>query len=144
MTQIPLPRGYLHLETSILQKMKLNKGHNSHNNWPILPESTWPIFYLLFFFSFDLGFMALSKIFHIYQANHSSKVTTFPSVSRTWLSHMWPELGSNTAVRPVFYNYIFVHKIWIQYTYFIKSYQTDTIFHTYRQDDEVKKGPYLP
>ena len=57
-----------------------------------------------FFFFFDLGFTALSRIFHLYWADHSSKVsknrrsrgkTTWPYVSRTWLSHMWPEQGSN-------------------------------------------------
>ena len=53
---------------------------------------------------FDLGFTALSRIFHLYRADRSSKVgenrstrrkTTWPSVSRTWLSHIWPERGSN-------------------------------------------------
>ena len=57
-----------------------------------------------FFFFFDLGFMALSRIFHLYWADHSSKVgknrrtwrkTTWPSVSRTWLSHVRLEQGSN-------------------------------------------------
>ena len=57
-----------------------------------------------FFFFFDLGFTALSRIFHLYRADRSSKMgenrstrrkTTWPSVSRTWLSHIWPELGSN-------------------------------------------------
>ena len=55
----------------------------------------------------DLGFTAFSRIFHLfhlYRANHSSKVgenrrtrgkTTWPSASRTWLSHMWPERGLN-------------------------------------------------
>ena len=62
-------------------------------------------FYLFFFFFFfDLGFTALSRIFHLYRADRSSKVgenrktrrkTTWPSVSRTWLSHIWPERGSN-------------------------------------------------
>ena len=60
--------------------------------------------YLLKIFFFDLGFTALSRIFHLYRADRSSKVgenrrtrrkTTWPSVSRTWLSHMWPEWGSN-------------------------------------------------
>ena len=50
------------------------------------------------------SFTALSRIFHLYRADRSSKVgenwrtrgkTTWPSVSRTWLSHMWPEQGSN-------------------------------------------------
>ena len=58
----------------------------------------------IFFFFFDLGFTALSRIFHLYRADRSSKVgenrrtrrkTTWPSVSRTWLSHIWPEPGSN-------------------------------------------------
>ena len=61
-------------------------------------------FFFFFFFFFDLGFTALSRIFHLYRADRSSKVgenrstrrkTTWPSVSRTWLSHIWPELGSN-------------------------------------------------
>ena len=61
-------------------------------------------FFFFFFFFFDLGFTALSRIFHIYPADRSSKVgenrrtrrkTTWPSVSRTWLSHIWPERGSN-------------------------------------------------
>ena len=60
--------------------------------------------FFFFFFLFDLGFTALSRIFHLYRADRSSKVgenrstrrkTTWPSVSRTWLSHIWPELGSN-------------------------------------------------
>ena len=60
--------------------------------------------WIFFFFFFDLGFTALSRIFHLYRADRSSKVgenrstrrkTTWPSVSRTWLSHIWPELGSN-------------------------------------------------
>ena len=60
-------------------------------------------FFFLFFF-FYLGFTALSRIFHLYRADRSSKVgenrrtrrkTTWPSVSRTWLSHIWPERGSN-------------------------------------------------
>ena len=59
---------------------------------------------VFFFFFFDLGFTALSRIFHLYRADHSSKVgenwrtrrkTTWPSVSRTWLSHIWPKRGSN-------------------------------------------------
>ena len=62
------------------------------------------IFFFFFFFCFDLGFTALSRIFHLYRANRSSKVgknrrtrrkTTWPSISRTWLSHIWPEQGSN-------------------------------------------------
>ena len=57
-----------------------------------------------FSFLFDLGFMSLSRIFHLYRADCSSKVgenrstrgkTTWPSVSRTRLSHMWPERDSN-------------------------------------------------
>ena len=61
-------------------------------------------FFFFFFFFFDLGFTALSRIFHLYRADRSSKVgenrrtrrkTTWPSVSRTWLSHIWLERGSN-------------------------------------------------
>ena len=62
------------------------------------------LIFFFFFFFFDLGFTALSRIFHLYRADRSLKVgenrrtrrkTTWPSVSRTWLSHIWPELGSN-------------------------------------------------
>ena len=62
------------------------------------------VIFLLLLFFFYMGFTALSRIFHIYWADRSSKVgknqrtrgkTTWPSVSRTWLSHMWPEPGSN-------------------------------------------------
>ena len=57
---------------------------------------------------FDLGFMALSRIFHLYRADHSSKVgenrrtqgkTTWLSLSRTCLSHIDPSVARNTAVR---------------------------------------------
>ena len=50
------------------------------------------------------GVWALSRIFYLYRAYCSSKVrenrrtrrkTTWPSVSRPWLSHIWPERGSN-------------------------------------------------
>ena len=63
-------------------------------------------YHIIFFFFFDLVFTALSRIFHLYQADRSSKVdknwrtrgkTTWPSVSRTWLSHMWQEQGSNQS-----------------------------------------------
>ena len=58
--------------------------------------------HFFFFFFLILGFTALSRIFHLYRANHSSKVgknrrtrgkTTWPSVRRTWLFHMWPKQG---------------------------------------------------
>ena len=58
-------------------------------------------FFLCFFY---LGFTALSRTFHLYRADRSSKVgenwrtprkTTWPSISRTWLSHIWSERGSN-------------------------------------------------
>ena len=61
-------------------------------------------FFFFFFFFFYLGFMAISRIFHLYQADRSSKMgenqrtrgkTTWPSVSRTWLTHMWPQRGWN-------------------------------------------------
>ena len=64
----------------------------------VLKQNYWILFF------FDLGFTALSRIFHLYRADRSSKVgenrrtqrkTTWPSVSRTWLSHIWPERGSN-------------------------------------------------
>ena len=67
-------------------------------------------------FNIDLGFTALSRIFHLYRADRSSKVdenrrtrrkTTWPSVSRTWLSHMWPERGSNhSGEKPKTYMYL--------------------------------------
>ena len=76
--------------------------------WPALPpvfkEHKVCSFDSFFFFFFDLGFTALSRIFHLYRADRSSKVgenrstrrkTTWPSISRTWLSNIWPELGSN-------------------------------------------------
>ena len=59
-----------------------------------------------FSYFFYYGFTALSRIFHLYRADSSSVVgenrrirwkTTWQSVSRTWLSHMWPERGSNHA-----------------------------------------------
>ena len=69
-----------------------------------LQKTCLPNTLIFFFFFFDLGFTALSRIFHLYRADRSSKVgenrrtrrkTTWPSVSRTWLSHIWPERGSN-------------------------------------------------
>ena len=54
-------------------------------------------FYFIFFFFF----IWVLRPFHLYRADRSSKVgenrrkTTWPSVSRTWLSHIWPEPGSN-------------------------------------------------
>ena len=36
MTQITPPRGHPHLEMSILQKLRLNKGHKSYDNKQIL------------------------------------------------------------------------------------------------------------
>ena len=65
---------------------------------------TCPLHIMSIFLFFDLGFTALSRIFHLYRADRSSKVgenwrtwrkTTWPSVSRTWLSHIWPKRGSN-------------------------------------------------
>ena len=61
---------------------------------------TCSLFFFCFFF-FYLAFMALSRIFRLYWANRSGKnwrtrgKTTCPIVSRTWLSHMWPEQCSN-------------------------------------------------
>ena len=85
----------------------LHSAHNScthgHVSWKRgggkkeLVAAPWTSF-------FDLGFTALSRIFHLYRADRSSKVgenrrtrrkTTWPSVSRTWLSHIWPERGWN-------------------------------------------------
>ena len=74
-----------------------------HLRWRVI--KTWGFFFV---FVFDLGFTALSRIFHLYRADRSSKVgenrrtrrkTTWPSVSRTWLSHIWPERGSNKDLR---------------------------------------------
>ena len=68
---------------------------------PSLMKIHWDFFFLFFL---DFGFTALSRIFHLYRADRSSKVgenwsirgkTTWPSVSRTWLSHMWPKRDSN-------------------------------------------------
>ena len=48
------------------------------------------------------GRWTLSRMFHLYRADRSSKEnrktrgkTTWPSISRTWLSHMSPERGPN-------------------------------------------------
>ena len=51
-------------------------------------------------FFFYLSCTALSQIFHLYRVDHLSKVckkmenpgktTSWPSISRTWLSDMWP------------------------------------------------------
>ena len=76
-------------------------------------------FFFFFFFFSDLGFTALSRIFHLYRADRSSKVgenrrtrrkTTWPSVSRTWLSHIWPERGSNHSGEKPKSLYVKVHK----------------------------------
>ena len=62
-----------------------------------------------YYYFFYLGFTALSRIFHLYRTDHSSKVgenrrtgggggggeTTWLSISRTWFSHMWLDRGSN-------------------------------------------------
>ena len=83
--------------TAVLWLKALNKMKGQH--YLVKKEG-----YFFFFFFFDLGFTALSRIFHLYRADRSSKVgenqrtrrkTTWPSVSRTWLSHIWPERGSN-------------------------------------------------
>ena len=61
-------------------------------------------FFCFFYLVFGFYFMALSRIFHLYRADRSSKVgenkrtqgkTTWPSVSRTWPCQMWPERGTN-------------------------------------------------
>ena len=90
------------LPASILLKSVLDHYQPDRN---VLTHSHKGIFFFFFFFFFfDLGFTALSRIFHLYRADCSSKVgenrrtqrkTTWPSVSRTWLSHIWPEPGSN-------------------------------------------------
>ena len=60
--------------------------------------SAYNFFFFFFFFFFDIGFMAFSRIFHLYRADRLSEVgenqrtrgkITWPSISRTWLSHMW-------------------------------------------------------
>ena len=80
-------------------------GTGETYNWSlwlnqVANKSTLGNLSILFFFFFDLGFTALSRIFHLYRADRSSKVgenrrtrrkTTWPSVSRTWLSHIWPK-----------------------------------------------------
>ena len=80
--------------------MSLVNDNHMNNN---LKEILVYVFFFFFFF-FDLGFTALSRIFYLYRADRSSKVgenrrtrrkTTWPSLSRTWLSHIWPERGSN-------------------------------------------------
>ena len=82
--------------------LKLSRSVTKMAAMPIYGKNLF--FFFFFFFFFYLGFTALSRIFHLYRADRSSKVdenwstrrkTTWPSVSRTWLSHIWPELGSN-------------------------------------------------
>ena len=62
------------------------------------------VFFIYLFIFFFWSFTALSRIFYLYRADSSSKVgekrrtwrkTTWPSVSRTWLSQMWLERGLN-------------------------------------------------
>ena len=72
---------------------------------------------------FYSGFTALSRIFHIYQADHSSKVgenwrnwgkTTWPSVSKTWLSHDPSEARTTTVRNPsVLYYWSIITKGWL-------------------------------
>ena len=76
-----------------------------------------------FLFFFYLGFTALSRIFCLYCTNCSSKVaenrriqgkTTWPSVSRVWLSHMWLEWGSNhSSEKPklVYLHIVYLHRL---------------------------------
>ena len=54
--------------------------------------------------------------------NSKKKLVDF-TLNRTW---------------PTFYDYIPVYKIWIQYTYLFKRYQTETIFQLFFNID---KGP---
>ena len=49
MTQMPPPRGHPHTHAGILQKMKLKKGHNSHNNWPILPQIELDLYFMIIY-----------------------------------------------------------------------------------------------
>ena len=42
-------RGHPHLHTGILQKMKLKKGHNSHNNGWILPQIELDLYFMIIY-----------------------------------------------------------------------------------------------
>ena len=46
---MPPPKGYPHSETSILQKMKLKKGHNSYNNWQILRLIKLDLYFMMIY-----------------------------------------------------------------------------------------------
>ena len=62
---------------------------------------TWRSVFFFFFFLF--GFYGPFNNISLISSNSSSKVgknrrkNTWPSISRTWLSHMWPELGGNPS-----------------------------------------------
>ena len=92
--------------------------------------------FFLFCF-FYLGFTALSRIFCLYCANCSSKVaenrriqgkTTWPSLNRAWLSHMWLEQGSNhSSEKPklVYLHIVYLHPLFPSVT---DSWQTIFVF----------------
>ena len=75
------------------------------------------------FVFFYLDFTALSRIFCLYCTNCSSIVaenrriqgkTTWPSVSRAWLSHMWLEWGSNHSsekLKLVYLHLVYLHRL---------------------------------
>ena len=52
------------------ENSKPTQSKNDNRRSYGIPEIIWD----LFFFFFDLGFMALSRIFHLYRADRSSKV----------------------------------------------------------------------
>ena len=67
----------------------------------------WCCFFFVFFFIvfFLFGFYGCFKNISLISSRsfikggrkpeNSGKKTTWPSISRTWLSHMWPDQGSN-------------------------------------------------
>ena len=53
---------------------KLEDAHPANPDLTILLSIPSFFFFFFFFFFFDLGFTALSRIFHLYRADRSSKV----------------------------------------------------------------------
>ena len=69
-----------------------------------LSPSSWWQFFVFFFFFFWFGFYGPFKNISLISSRsfieggrkpENPEKTTWPSVSRTWLSHIWPERGSN-------------------------------------------------
>ena len=96
------------------------------------------LFCFFFVFFFYLGFTALSRIRHLYWADCSSKVgenrrtrgkATWPSVSKTWLSHMWHKRGSNHSGENFFF-----------FFFDLGFTALSRIFHLYRADRSSKVG----